>query len=295
MMYNPVMVCETQGIIALSPANSRFLNGLLPVYWEAEGQRGAKGYYKSSDPRVIVFLNDVADSISKSNDNIDNGSQRTPMARAMYIPAGVETWTKFTSLQRCAHLDVNIHEDRLMKLLSPAIGRSAAANAVRSQIDLSELEVIQQISSIAVQEMTNETKAPIFLDTLCCSIVAAVLDPKNVSDSHQGASLSRAQMKKLNDFVDGSENYRMSVAEMAALLGKTESWFFAAFRKTNSRSPLNWLLEKRIEAARQLLLQTDLPLAAIAGELGFTDQSHFTKAFRGVCGQPPAAWRRANR
>ncbi|MBY0461351.1 MAG: helix-turn-helix domain-containing protein, partial [Gemmataceae bacterium] len=44
----------------------------------------------------------------------------------------------------------------------------------------------------------------------------------------------------------------------------------------------------RVEMAQRLLRQTSRPLVAIAGECGFADQSHMTKAFRLAVGVSPA-------
>lgn len=54
-----------------------------------------------------------------------------------------------------------------------------------------------------------------------------------------------------------------------------------------------YLRRLRIDAAREELLSTDKPLAAIALAAGFADQPHFTRAFKRVTGETPGAWRRA--
>jgi len=41
-----------------------------------------------------------------------------------------------------------------------------------------------------------------------------------------------------------------------------------------------------------LLGESDLPVASIAAQLGFSDQAHLTKVFRQIVGETPAAWRR---
>jgi hypothetical protein len=48
----------------------------------------------------------------------------------------------------------------------------------------------------------------------------------------------------------------------------------------------------RVAKAKQLLGTSDLPVASIAAQLGFSDQAHLTKVFRQIVGDTPAAWRR---
>jgi AraC-like DNA-binding protein len=54
-------------------------------------------------------------------------------------------------------------------------------------------------------------------------------------------------------------------------------------------------MQTRIRKAKTLLADVQMPLSAIALELGFADQSHFTKAFRRGSGITPGEWRNNNR
>jgi AraC-like DNA-binding protein len=56
-----------------------------------------------------------------------------------------------------------------------------------------------------------------------------------------------------------------------------------------------WILQKRINHARKLLLQTDLSVAGTAQEAGYADQSAFTRQFRRSTGLSPSAFRKLRR
>jgi AraC-like DNA-binding protein len=60
-------------------------------------------------------------------------------------------------------------------------------------------------------------------------------------------------------------------------------------------APHQWLIGKRIERARELLLLGRLDLAEIAIACGFVDQSHFTRVFARHEGCAPGRWRKLNR
>jgi AraC-like DNA-binding protein len=79
----------------------------------------------------------------------------------------------------------------------------------------------------------------------------------------------------------------------AALAGLSKSHYCRAFKASTGISPHQWLLNARIEKAKQHLLADELPLAEIALSVGFTDQAHFTHTFSKVEGISPRSWQRA--
>ena len=65
-----------------------------------------------------------------------------------------------------------------------------------------------------------------------------------------------------------------------------------AFRRYLDTTPADYLRQLRVDEARRLRLDTARPVADIAHETGFTDQSHLTRVFRRSLGETPAAFRR---
>jgi AraC family transcriptional regulator len=56
-------------------------------------------------------------------------------------------------------------------------------------------------------------------------------------------------------------------------------------------SPHRWLMQRRVDVAKDLMLTTDSSLVEIALKCGFSDQSHFTKVFAEVTANTPRRWR----
>jgi AraC family transcriptional regulator len=86
-------------------------------------------------------------------------------------------------------------------------------------------------------------------------------------------------------------NIRLS--DMARECGLSVSHFTRAFRKSFGMSPYRWLLERRIDRAKTLLVDSNLPIIDIAIRCGFSDQTAFTRAFGRIVGDSPGRWRRA--
>jgi AraC-like DNA-binding protein len=83
----------------------------------------------------------------------------------------------------------------------------------------------------------------------------------------------------------------ISISEVASLCKLSVSHFVRAFNRTVGIAPYRWLLDRRIDHAKLLLAATALPLAGIALDCGFGDQSHFTNMFVRRTGVTPRQWR----
>jgi AraC-like DNA-binding protein len=57
-------------------------------------------------------------------------------------------------------------------------------------------------------------------------------------------------------------------------------------------APHRWLINRRVELAKDLLRDRETSLSEIALRCGFADQSHFTRVFTRWAGVSPGAWRR---
>lgn len=284
------MICRTEGIQA-QPPRWRGMEGSVGVFWEATGQAGARGYYLSPDPRIVLFFNDVSKQIRLTNRETARDHDYRPMTRAVYVPAGVPMWTTFTTAHRFSHLDLHLHHDRLLRMLSPSMGRSTSLAALKRPVEAEEPRSVALLGSLLVDELANPGRPSIHAENLVASIVTGLLDLSAEADKPAGR-LTQAQMNKLTALVTSRADCRVSIADMAAAVGLSESWFASVFKQTTGMPPHQWQMARRIELSQHLLEAGELSIAQIAAQMGFSDQAHFTKAFRQAVGHTPAAWRR---
>jgi AraC-like DNA-binding protein len=71
--------------------------------------------------------------------------------------------------------------------------------------------------------------------------------------------------------------------------------FAAQFRAATGVRPHDYVLERRIDRARTLLREEDMPLVEVALSVGFQTQAHFTTVFRRLVGEAPGRWRQLQR
>ena len=85
--------------------------------------------------------------------------------------------------------------------------------------------------------------------------------------------------------------YNLKVDEFARLCGRSLSSFKRDFKKIYDTSPRKWLLTKRLNLARNIILNTDLSIQEICYDCGFESDSHFVRSFKEQFGVTPRQWR----
>src|SRR3546814_18315159 len=95
-------------------------------------------------------------------------------------------------------------------------------------------------------------------------------------------------MRKVVARFEAGGGRRVTVAEMAASVGLSESWFTHVFKTTTGMTPLQWQSRRRLDLAKDLLGASNLRIPAIADRLGFSDPSHLTRILHQIQGQTPA-------
>jgi AraC-like DNA-binding protein len=107
--------------------------------------------------------------------------------------------------------------------------------------------------------------------------------------------LSPYQLDRAKEVLAADYERDLSLADVAEQCGLSRGHFAKAFRISTGTTPHAWRQRQRIDRAKRLLGADDLSLADIALACGFADQSHFTRIFSRMVGDPPAGWRRRNR
>lgn len=86
-----------------------------------------------------------------------------------------------------------------------------------------------------------------------------------------------------------------TLAELAEVAGMSRSVFAARFASALLKSPIEFLKTLRLERAANLLARTDLPVKAVAAQVGYSSRSAFTRAFVTRHGTGPTTFRMATR
>jgi AraC family transcriptional regulator len=98
-------------------------------------------------------------------------------------------------------------------------------------------------------------------------------------------------MRRTLDLIEAGLDGDLPLAVLAAEVGLSVPHFTRAFRASLGVPPHRYLLKRRLERAREMLLGGGLGLADIAAAAGFSSQAHMTAAFRKEFGITPGQFR----
>jgi len=133
----------------------------------------------------------------------------------------------------------------------------------------------------------------LFLDHMALALCAHLASTYGGARSRRAtvAGLAPWQERRAKELLCGNLARHVSLAEVAAECALSRGHFSKAFKTTTGQSPHAWLIERRIEAARQMLQASSASLSEIAIACGFADQSHLTRVFRQRVGVTPGCFR----
>jgi transcriptional regulator GlxA family with amidase domain len=96
-------------------------------------------------------------------------------------------------------------------------------------------------------------------------------------------------------FIEANLGERFTLDTLAASVGISRFHFARLFRASIGSSPMGYLMCVRVERGKQLLETGGSSVCEIAAQLGFCDQSHFTRTFRRLAGVSPREYVRLKR
>ncbi|MGG6241422.1 AraC family transcriptional regulator [Nodosilinea sp. AN01ver1] len=99
--------------------------------------------------------------------------------------------------------------------------------------------------------------------------------------------LTHTQLQQAIEYIHAHLNRDLSLAELASVVNVSPTYFASLFKKVMGISPHQYVIKQRVERAEVMLKGTDLAIADIALQVGFSSQSHLTQQFKRLTGVTP--------
>jgi AraC family transcriptional regulator len=105
-----------------------------------------------------------------------------------------------------------------------------------------------------------------------------------IADLH---SLTPSRLQQSIDYIHAHLNGDLSMAQIAGSVNSSPTYFASSFKRATGISLHQYVIKQRVERAKLLLETTDLPIANIASQVGFSSQSHLTQHCKSFTGMTP--------
>lgn len=127
-------------------------------------------------------------------------------------------------------------------------------------------------------------------EVLASHIIKEFTMPEPV-DNFKNGKLAPIKLRRATEFINERLENGVTLTDIAEAVEMSPFHFARMFKQTTGFTPLQYVMEQRIEYSKRLLGQPEMPLADIAFKLGFASQSHFTMHFRKLTGTTPKHFR----
>jgi AraC family transcriptional regulator len=153
--------------------------------------------------------------------------------------------------------------------------------------------VIRRMTQMASETLNPAYASEVMIESLTISNLVDLARLLRVEPSHRPqGQLSLWQLRRIDEMLRDFSGKAPTIAELAAQCGMSRSHLCRMFKTTTGRSVHEHVNAARMEMAKSLIMESELPFKAVAFRAGFASQSAFTFAFGKAIGLTPGEFRR---
>ena len=266
-------------------------NGILVEqhqYAPIPGEAEEKELPALSDHWLILPLEHPSHLHWKSDDRLHESIFQK--GDSLLVPAGKPIYRRCSKSQ-LSQTELHIH-------LQPELVRQVAE---ASEIDTERVDLtnhfakqdlnLQHIAMLLLAELCSDgMMGRLYIESLTQALIIHLL--RHYSEVAQiitleNRSLTHTQLQQALDYIHTHLNLDLSLAELASVINISPTYFASVFKRATGISPHQYVIQQRVERAKMMLLRTDLRIADIALQVGFSSQSHLTQNFKRFTGMTP--------
>jgi AraC family transcriptional regulator len=150
--------------------------------------------------------------------------------------------------------------------------------------------------ALAAELDSGQPNGKLYAESLVNTLAVHLLrhySTDSVVQDLQFGGLPAHKLRRVTEFIDENLNNDLSLAEIAHSADLSPYHFARSFKQTTGLTPIQFLMQRRIEYAKSMLIESELPIVEVGLSAGFKNQSHFTTLFRKFTTMTPKAYRNA--
>lgn len=176
-------------------------------------------------------------------------------------------------------------------LLTPFIAAGQRARYARFHVPDAEQE--RWVARLRAMEIEQDQRRDGYNDVIAALLTITLVELARLAAPY-GAGLrmqGEALLAQVFDVIDERYAEQLSTSDVAEAVGLTAGYLTTLVRRRTGRTVLDWITERRMAAARTLLLTTDLSAELVASRVGYENPTYFSRRFRAFHGLAPGRWR----
>jgi AraC family transcriptional regulator len=216
--------------------------------------------------------------------------------QAMYvIPAYCEAMWRLDGSSACTYLALPWDD------LLPVFAELDVANPAERMFYLSAKGFADPVAHTLIsrlwQEVSSNGHSSLLISSYRLPIIHSLLLQQSAAPRQRAerGRLRRQQMQQVREYVHAYLAADIPVEAVSAAIGMSAFHFSRLFKNTTGQSPYQYILSARIERAKELLATTNHTVREIAGLVGFSRPSAFSRAFLRLTGSSAQRYREDQR
>ena len=242
--------------------------------------------------RICISLEEVGGNFLMFGDRRLIYRAPTPRGAAGIIAPGSRAYGRGNRLKFMRQLLLQVNK----RSLNDAFGSFVNVEAALTTRIARRSSRVSQLAQIVAEECSaGSVMNRSYGDGITMALLSAraeVAESDNEPTETRGG-LAPWRLNRVTQYLFENLSEHLDLEAQATVAGLSKSHYCRAFKVSMGISPHQWLLNARIEQAKQHLLVGTLPLAEIALAVGFTNQVHFTHTFTRNEGISPRLWQRS--
>lgn len=184
----------------------------------------------------------------------------------------------------------------LILRLSPSLLRRAATDTGRDP-DAAGLDLRHQVKDPQIEHIAWALDAEraagypsglLYTESLGLALAVHLLG-RAAAPGKLPRGLSKQQLRRVTAYIEEHLDRKLSLERLAGVAGLSASHFKTLFKRSTGLPVHEYVVQRRVERAKALLVRGDLPASQVAIEAGFAHQSHMARCMRRVLGVTPSA------
>jgi AraC family transcriptional regulator len=206
------------------------------------------------------------------------------------IPPGVKHTIHWNRRAPLLHINLNDQFfDSMLENVSNKISTKLAPSLLVRDPFLVEMgkELYRELQFGPINELFAKSVV-----TLTATHLIRAYSCKPSSVAVYRCGLGPKRERKVRKYIQDNLDRPLSLDDLAQVALLSPSYFISMFQQSTGMTPYQYVLQQRVEYAKELLTYSKLSLMEIAHKCGFPDQSQFTTTFRRHMGVPPGQYKR---